>query len=76
MMLIFVSLITYTAVFLDRIVIPRSRSMIIGIHDALRDLLVGTENAALLQQLIDQRRLAVVDMRDNCYVSYIFSLLI
>ena len=47
---------------------------IIRIHDALRDLLIGTENAALLQQLIDQRRLAVVDMRDNCYVSYIFSL--
>ena len=38
---------------------------IVRIERALGDLLVGAERAALAQQLIDQRRLAVIDMRDD-----------
>ena len=38
---------------------------LVRIEGALGDLLVGAERAALAQQLIDQRRLAVVDMRDD-----------
>ena len=44
---------------------------IIGIHRALDHALVLAERARLLQQPIDQRRLAVVDMRDNGDVSKI-----
>ena len=38
-----------------------------GIHDALfgRDGLVGAEGAGLLQQAIDQRRFAMIDVSDN-----------
>ena len=35
------------------------------VHHALLDLLVGAKGAGLPQQLIDQRRLAVIDVRDN-----------
>ena len=38
---------------------------VVGIHGALGHLLVGAEGAALAQQLIDQRGLAMVDMRDD-----------
>ncbi len=35
------------------------------VHDPLADLLVGGKGAGLLQQAVDQRRLAVVDVRDD-----------
>ena len=38
---------------------------IVGIHGALGHALVFAEGAGLLQQPVDQRRLAVVDMGDN-----------
>ena len=38
---------------------------LVGIHRALGDLLIGAEGAALAQQLVDQRGLAVVDMGDD-----------
>ena len=42
---------------------------VIAVHDALLDNLIVTECAALLEHLIDQCRLAVVDVRDNCNIS-------
>ena len=44
---------------------PRSRSRSLESMRALGHLLVGAEGAALAQQLVDQRGLAVVDMRDD-----------
>ncbi len=38
---------------------------IVRIHDALGDALIFTKGAGLLQQTIDERRLAVVDMGDD-----------
>src|SRR2546429_8974383 len=38
---------------------------VVGIHDALAELLVGGKGARLLQQAVDQRGLAVVDVRDD-----------
>jgi hypothetical protein len=38
---------------------------VVRIEGTLGDLLVGAEHAGLTQKLIDQRRLAVVDMRDD-----------
>ena len=38
---------------------------IVGIHRALRHVLVLAHRARLLQQLVDQRRLAMVDMGDD-----------
>ena len=38
---------------------------VVGVHDALGDLLVGAEHAALAEQRVDQRRLAVVDVGDD-----------
>src|SRR6185437_3236384 len=38
---------------------------LVRIHGALGDLLVGAEGAALAQELVDQRGLAVVDMGDD-----------
>ena len=46
---------------------------ITGVHDSVLHGLVLTENAALTEQTIDQRRLAVVNVRDDCYISDIFS---
>ena len=46
-------------------VIPFSRSRSFEVHDQLADLLVGGENARLLQQSIDERGLAMVDVRDD-----------
>ena len=37
----------------------------VGIHDPLLDLLVGAEGARLPEHLIHQRRLAVVDVRND-----------
>ena len=44
---------------------PRSRSRSLRVHHPLGDLLVRAEGAALAQQLVDQRRLAVVDVGDD-----------
>ena len=55
---------------------PALALQIIGVHDALLDRLVFTEHTALLQKPVDQGRLAVVDVGDNCYISDIFSLLL
>src|SRR5215831_4414393 len=38
---------------------------VVGIHDALAEALVGGESTGLLQQAVDQGRLAVVDVRDD-----------
>ena len=38
---------------------------VVGIHGALGDALVLAERAGLLQQAVDQRGLAVVDVGDN-----------
>ena len=38
---------------------------VVGIHGALGDLLVLAERAGLLQQAVDQRGLAMVDVRDD-----------
>src|SRR6185437_12794493 len=38
---------------------------IVGIHDALRQPLMGCEGAGLPQQAIDEGRLAVIDVRDD-----------
>src|SRR6185437_6641819 len=38
---------------------------VVGVHGALGDLLVLAERAALLQQAVHQRRLAMVDVRDD-----------
>ena len=46
---------------------------IVGIHYPFGHLLVFPERAALLEQLVHQRGLAVVNVRDYGYVSYIFS---
>ncbi len=41
------------------------------IHDAFGDMLVGAENAALVQQGIDQSGLAVIDVGDDRDVAQI-----
>ena len=38
---------------------------IVAVHRALGDALVGAERAALMEERIDQRGLAVVDVRDD-----------
>ncbi len=38
---------------------------VVGVHDAVADVLVGAENAALVEHGVDQRGLAVVDVRDD-----------
>ena len=44
---------------------PRSRSMSLESMTRSRDLLVGGEGAGLLQQAVDQRGLAMVDVGDD-----------
>ena len=44
---------------------------IVGVHGALGDLLVVAEGAALLQQAVHQRRLAMIDVRDDRDLSLI-----
>ena len=46
---------------------------ITGVHDSFLYGLVFTEHAALAQQAVDQCRLAVVNVCDDCYISDIFS---
>ena len=43
-----------------------------GVHNSLRHGLVITENARLLEHLVDEGRLAVVDVGDYGNVSYLF----
>ena len=50
---------------------PRSRSNVVGVHDAIRHLLILAEHAALLQHLVHQRGLAVVNVGDNSNISNI-----
>ena len=38
---------------------------VVGVHYAIHDLLIFTVDAALLEHLVDERGLAVVDVRDN-----------
>ena len=38
---------------------------LVAVHGALGHALVGAERAALVQQRIDERRLAVIDVRDD-----------
>src|SRR6185312_12807945 len=44
---------------------------VVRIKRALHHLLIGTEGAALPQQRVDERRLAVVDVRDDGNVAKI-----
>ncbi len=46
---------------------------IIGVHHALGHLLIFAENAALLEHFVHQRGLAMIDVRDDGYISEIFS---
>ncbi len=42
---------------------------VIGVHDPLAHLLMRFEGSGLFEQAIHQRRLAMVDVRDDCDVS-------
>jgi hypothetical protein len=42
---------------------------VVGVHDALGDVLVRGERARLVQELVDQRRLAVIDVGDDREIS-------
>ena len=58
------------AVALDRRVLGEDRDALLAlevhrVHDPLGDLLVGPEGAGLAQQGVDERGLAVVDVRDD-----------
>ena len=44
---------------------------VVGVEDALGDVLVGPERAGLPEQGVDQRGLAVVDMSDNGKVAQV-----
>ena len=44
---------------------PRSLSRSLRIHDAFGDALVLAERAGLLEQAVDERGLAVVDVGDD-----------
>jgi hypothetical protein len=43
--------------------------LIVRIHDALNHLLMRSEGAGLAQQLVNQRCLAMVNVRDDCDVT-------
>ena len=49
---------------------------IVGVHDALGNLLTFPEHAALLKKLVHKSGFAVVNMGNNCYISDVFSLLL
>ncbi len=52
---------------------PALALQIVGIHHAFFHFLIGPENAALPQKLVDQGRFSVVYVRDDRNVSYIIS---
>ena len=54
-----------TEVALARMVMPRSRSRSFGIHHPFGDALIVAEGARLLQQAVDERGLAMVDVGDD-----------
>ena len=54
---------------------PRSRSMSLESIARSADLLAGAEGAGLLQQLVDQRGLAVVDVGDDGDVAQVHDVL-
>jgi hypothetical protein len=56
-------------VFFDRIVMPALPLQRVGVHHALLDHLVLAERARLAEHLVDERRLAVVDVGDDGDVS-------
>ena len=49
--------------------------LVVAVHGPLGHLLVGGDGARLTQQLVDQRRFAVVDVGDDCDVADELSLL-
>ena len=51
--------------FLARIVMPALALQVVRVEDAIADELAGAELAALAQQAIDERRLAVIDVGDD-----------
>ena len=58
--------------FLARMVMPRSRSMSPESNHAVHHGLVLAVDAALLEHFIDQRRLAMVNVRDDGDISNVF----
>ena len=62
------------AVPVDRRVLRLDRDALLlfevhGVHGALGNLLVGTVNAALFEELVDERSFAVVDVGDDSDIS-------
>ena len=55
----------WMAVFLARMVMPRSLLQVAGVHHPVLDLLVGPKGAALFQHLVDEGGFAVVDVGDD-----------
>ena len=55
----------WTEVFLALMVMPFSFFEVHGVHGALLDLLVGAEDAAFLEEFVDEGGFAVVDVGDN-----------
>jgi hypothetical protein len=54
-----------TAQFLARMVMPRSRSIVVVVHHACRRSSRAREGAALAKELVDERGLAMVDVGDD-----------
>ena len=48
---------------------------IIAVHDTFLYFLIISEHSRLLQQLIYKSCLTMVNMGDNCYITYVFSAL-
>ena len=61
------------AVFFAKIVIPRSRFEVIRIHNTVDKQLIVTENSRLTQHSIDQGGFSMVNVRDDGYISNIFT---
>src|SRR5262249_49182431 len=51
---------------------PPLALLVVGVHNQFADLLILSENVALLEQTVNQRGFAVVDMRDNSDIAKIF----
>ena len=47
---------------------------VVGVHDAVDDLLIFAVHAALLEHFVDEGGLAVVDVGDNGYIAKFFIL--
>ena len=62
------------ALIIDRQILGQNRDapflfQVVRVHDAFGDVLVGRESTCLMQQLIDERSLAVVDVGNDGDVS-------